>query len=867
MAVHGTAGAMRGSSSSADITEQALACALAQTSLLLSPTSLTSVSWPAATHLAMVYTFGTVAGDDDSQDDDGLLEMDIVGGRKLLATWPPDHPLRTAACKYLAYWLDQQLEDTGSIAIFEEVIALEREVLALQPAGHTERAIACNNLANTLRNFYQATGNSDLLDESITLHREALDLHPAGHPRRAMSCSNIAIALETRYKMSGNSDLLDEMITMRREALALRSTGHPLRATSCNDLASALHTGYEVTGITALLDEATTLHREALALRPAGHPDRSASCSNLAIALQRRCEMTSGSDLLDETITLHREALALCPAGHPDRAISCNNLAVALISLYEVTGVTALLDEVITLRREALYLRPAGHLDRAMLCNNLASSLQTRYGVTGSSDLLDEAITLHREALFLTPAGHPHRAGSCNNLAVALRRRYGVTGITTLLDEAITLHREALDQCPARHPTRSDLCSSLATALGACYGVTGSSALLDEEIMLNREALALRPTGHPAHASSCHNLAAALWQHYQKTLDSTVIGEAIVLARESAASCSPSSSWRPLKILCRVHLDSDSSLLSISTAAQYLSQASALYPDNPALFLQGMQAYLDLIWLRPSYWTAEIARLLSNVYSNLIDRLSRMTGFVLDTTSQLAALKSARLFGPDACIAALFSNNPCQAMELLDHAHGVIWAQALHQRDPQLQQLPDDLASQLGMLLRAVSVPVVASDHETSEQRVPSFLSPQDIRHEQNSCIQTLLTEIRAMPGLDRFMLGHTYAELRKTADKHPVVVLASAHGLVYALIICNSVQEHPDALPLKITSDRLARLRHTATRAGLRTRTAMRDVESESDRQMRPGRFEDTALGTLASLWHDIVKPVVEHLQLPVRI
>jgi hypothetical protein len=123
------------------------------------------------------------------------------------------------------------------------------------------------------------------------------------------------------------------------------------------------------------------------------------------------------------------------------------------------------------------------------------------------------------------------------------------------------------------------------------------------------------------------------------------------------------------------------------------------------------------------------------------------------------------------------------------------------------------------------------------------------------------------MPGLERFMLGKAYAQLRETAREHPVVVLASAHGFVYALIIRNSVQEHPDEIRLKVSSDHLARLRRTANQAGLRTRSVMRDVAVESDRQMRPGRFKDTALGTLAELWKEIVKPVLDHLQLTVRI
>jgi tetratricopeptide (TPR) repeat protein len=872
MAVHGAAAAMRGSSSRADITEQALAmaCALAQTSFFLSSTLLTRFFSPSATHLTMLSRSGAVAdrAHDEPEDRGDPLQMEIVRQRELLAECPLDHPQRADVCQNLLHWLYQRFKETGSIALLDEVITLGRESLALRPAGHPDYARACSNLAITLRRRYEVTGNSDLqvVDETITLHREALALRPTGHPLRTNSCSDLAVALQTRYEVTGNSELLEETIMLHREALALCPAGHPDRPTSCNNLAAALQRRYEVTGSSDLLEELVILHREALALRPTGHPLRANSCNNLAVALRTRYEVTGNSNLLDQAITLDREALALCPAGHPARSMACTSLANALQTRYEVTGSRDFLDEAVKLQREALALHPTGHANRAISCNNLAIILQRRYEVTGSSGLLEEPIILHREALALRPAGHPLRASSCNNLATAIRRRYKVTGNSDLLDQAVTLDREALALRPAGHPERAISCNNLAAALRTRYKMTDSSDLLDEAITLDREALALEPTGYPDHAMCCYNLAHDLWQHHRRTHNVTVINEALVLAHESAASWAPSSSWRALCTLCYIHLESDSPHFSILTATQYLSQASALFPDDTTRFMRGMQRPLTLIWVANRDWTANISLLLLNVYSNLIDRLSRVTGFALDTASQLAGLKSASSFGSYACLAAILSARPSQAIEEIDHAQGVIWAQALHQRDPQLQDLPRSLASELETLLRAVSVPT------STVALLPSnpatrHLSPEDVRHQQNSRIQTILTEVRAMPGLERFMLGKTYAQLRETAREHPVVVLASAHGLVYALIVRNSVEEHPDGIRLKISSDHLARLRHTTNQAGLRTRYIVRDVEIESQRSMRPGNFEDTPLGALADLWQKIVEPVIDHLQLTVRI
>jgi tetratricopeptide (TPR) repeat protein len=702
--------------------------------------------------------------------------------------------------------------------------------------------------------------SGDPVETEIRHGREWLAACPSGHEHRAYACTFLAAALQK----TSSTTVPDEVITLYREAMALLPAEHPLRAGLYNNLASALHTCYEMTGAADLLDEAITLHREALALQPAGHPDRSMSCNNLANVLRTRYEMAGISDLLDESITLHREALALRPAGHPGRSMSCNNLANALWTRFEMTGSSDLIDEAITLLREALALCPVGPPLRAGSFSNLANALWARYKMTGSSDLLDEAITLYREALALRPAAHPDRASSCNNLANALRTRYEVSGSSDLLDETITLHREALDLRPAGHPDRSMSCDNLANALWTRYEITGSSDLLNETIALHREALALRPAGHPDRSTSCNHVAIQLLQRFRQTHDVADINEALSLARQSAASSSPSSLWGPLLILFDVHMERDSPHLSILTATEHLAQASALFSDSPITLTNAISSRLTSIWSLRSTWTNDIPQLLLSAYRNLIDRLSRMTGFTIDTVSQLTALRSARSFGSDACIVALLSSQPRQAIELIDHAHGVIWAQALHQRDPQLQALPGSLASELETLLRAVSVPT------SKVSLIPStpatqHLSPDDVRHQQNSRIQTMLTGIRQRPGLERFMLGATFAQLREVACKNPVVVLVEAREVAYALIISDSNVESPHPLPLAITSNRLSTLRDFAARAGLRNGQSSREPEEDARLGIvQPVKKDKTAV-VLSDLWLYVVKPVVDYLQLKV--
>jgi tetratricopeptide (TPR) repeat protein len=605
--------------------------------------------------------------------------------------------------------------------------------------------------------------------------------------------------------------------------------------------------------------------RSRLAALSGGHPKRADACDDVGLSLYQRYQVTGSISLLDETIAMLREALALRPAGHSGRAMSCNNLANALYSRYEETGSTILLEEMIMLLREALYLLPdRGHPGHAQVCHSLGTALHTRYKITGMTDLLDEAITLHRKAL----AGHPDRAMVCNSLANAFYSRYEATGDTNLLEEMIMLLRAALSLLPDGHPGHASVRNSLGTALCTHYEVTGVTSLLDEAIELHREALFLTPAGHPNRVVPCNNLANALWKHYGRTDDLIVLDEAIALAREGAASPSSAKSRTVLPLLCKMHLVSDSPHFSISTATEYLSQASQLHTDNITAFMQGMQECLDLIWSVDSTWTSDTPILLSNVYSNLIDRLAWMTGLALDTKSQLTALKPARAFGADACVAALMSGHPNQAIELTDHAHGVMWAQALNQRDPHLQDLPKDLASELEALLRAVSVPMAAHTLERSDTAT-RYLSPEDVRHQQNSRIQTLLTEIRDTPGLERFMLGSTFAQLREVACKHPVVVLVAARGQAYALIISETTVASPHPLPLAITSQHLSSLRDYAGRAGLRNGRPSPKLEDGARLGLADlvEDLEDDGVAALSDIWLHVIKPVLDYLQLQVRM
>jgi hypothetical protein len=330
--------------------------------------------------------------------------------------------------------------------------------------------------------------------------------------------------------------------------------------------------------------------------------------------------------------------------------------------------------------------------------------------------------------------------------------------------------------------------------------------------------------------------------------------------------------WNALIWLSRLHLFPGSPHYSILEALGYLHQSFQHEVDNIHDFIFLVHSNMMLIWDDSSAWTPQITELLLDVYAKMVDRLPLMAGFALDTSSRLETLKSTRQVGSDACLAALLAQQPATAVTLLDRAHGVVWTQALHQRDPQMEGAPKDLAIELDDLLRAI-----ATSMPIGPARVPDH--PQDLRHRQNTRIQAILRDIRAMPGLSRFMLGSMYETLREAARDHPVVMLVAGRDHAFALIIPSSSNESPELLRLEVAWSDLRSLADTAGRANLRYRAGSTDrrraeatsqdiphaESTDQERAMRTGNF-GSEWSPLASLWRDVVKPVLTHLHLAVR-
>ncbi|KAN0088740.1 CHAT domain containing protein [Tylopilus felleus] len=770
----------------------------------------------------------------DMQD----LDEAIVLDRETLGLRPKGHPDRSSSLNNLAIDLSTRYQQLGVMQDLEEAIVLAREALGLRPEGHPNHSQSLNNLANRLGTRYKQLGAMQDLDEAIVLHREALGLRPNGHPDHSQSLNNLAVDLSTRYKQLGAMQDLDEAIVLNRSALGLRPEGHPGRSQSLNNLANRLGIRYKQLGAMQDLDEAIVLHREALGFRPEGHPDRSQSLNNLANRLGIRYKQLGAMQDLDEAIVLHRKALGLRPKGHPDHSRSLNNLAVDLSIRYKQLGAMQDLDEAIVLDREALGLRPEGHPDRSQSLNNLANRLGTRYKQLGAMQDLDEAIVLHRKALGLRPKGHPHRSQSLNNLAVDLSTRYEQLGAMEDLDEGIILHREALGLRPEGHPDRSQSLNNLANRLGTQYKQLGAVQDLDEAIVLHREALGLRPKGHPDRSSSLSNLAVDLSTRYQQLGVMQDLEEAILLDREA------------LDLRPKGHPNYSSSLNNLALDLHTRFGRSRNLKDKEELF----NLYAQLPFVSQLVFSSDIpvARTWIDVaeqfqHPTLLLAYETALRFLIQHLATLPSLPQHHVvlkrltssLAVDAFSACLRNHAPARAVEFLEQGRSVFWTQLSRLHTPLhvvVESGPEGktLANKFTQLALNIS---------------NTLNTPGPDPHEQlwqlNLKLQQVVTNIRALPGLSRFLLPTLFSDLQCAARGGPVIIVNASTYSCDALIVFH--ERDPVHIPLQITQDGVW---------GLST-----ELRTLTRRAKRENMKKELAC-FLRKVWDEIVAPVVDFLR-----
>ncbi|PPQ80535.1 hypothetical protein CVT26_004314 [Gymnopilus dilepis] len=773
------------------------------------------------------------------------LEESISLYRRALKKKDTADPDRAPTLDGLANALRTRFQQDGNTEYLDESISLHREALGLQ-SPHIESSHLYNNLANAVMTRYNQTGKAQDLDESISFYREALLLRPKPHPNRPTSLNNLATALSMRFSRQGRIDDLNESILLHGQCLELLSPHHPNRSGSLSNLANVLRTRFSLGGNIQDINESIELHRQALALRPPSHPDRPSSLNNLAIVLAIRFAEEGNQEDLNESISLHRQALDNFPSPSPNRADSLNNLAYALWVRFQRTGDGLDLKEAVSLYEEAIKLRPDPHPRRSNSLDGLANVLLYKFQKEGGRRDLDRSILLHREALDLRPREHPDHSNSLNNLAIGLRARYELQGNEEDLEESISLYRQALEYFPVAHPNRPGALSNLANALLDRFSTQGKAKDLDEAFLLRREALELSPINHPRRCEALKDLAQMHILAYERANSNPdLLDEAMKLFSEASSFFLQSSSSRFRKaVLWANHAER----FKHPSALQAFDLALSILPELAAVGLDIQSRH---------------------------DSLAR--------ESEGIARKAA------AC--AIRASDFAKAVEFLETGRGVFWSQFLSLRSP-MDEL-NDVQPELAKRLQALSVKLEKGSHRDSmrpdlNNRQKLSLEEEAQRFEKlaNEWTETI-RDIRRLKGFKDFLRPRSTSMLQMAAQNCPIIYLVANDGVSNCLVI-TSTKLHYIPLPglaNAVLSELVKLIRAAASEyqfprssielsasshLGLWKHGLGNDTNEDLERGMRRERHnaghvtsDDIFIHVLEVLWDQVVKPVIDHLNL----
>ena len=627
-------------------------------------------------------------------------------------------------------------------------------------------------------------------------HHALQPLTDASHLGWVGSSFNLALD-----RISQQTDRLSETMSdldQGVQSCRLELQSHPQRdanrAISLNNLANALFARFELSGMVPDLNDAIDYHREVLGLFPDSR-DQSASLNNLAFCLYSRFKRLGMLSDLQEAMSLHRKELERRHEGHHDRPTTMNNLALCLSSLFEQQGVESDLDEAIRLLSSALALLQPHDSDRSFVSLNLGDCLYTRFKHTVNIGDLLKAIDFHRQAL---PHQDAHLYAS-SSLARSLFTRFEVSGDMADLEAAMNFDRDTITRCLCGHSIRPKSLHNLGECLFARFGRTGELSNLNAAIKCHREVLGLRPLGHPDRSSSLNCLAKcflARSKHSERTKQ-TDLGEAFKLYYE---------------------------LMDVSQ-------------NGHTVFLQDVHAAKDWVDAAEEHKHRKTIEAYQTLFKLLVNHLATLPSLTQHFT-QLKKLTSS--LSVDAFSACLRHGSPIEAVELLEQGRAVFWGLLSRLRSPLEEVIAfGDRGKRLVEKFRQLASPLRhASQHEEA--------------WDLNARLQEVVSDIRGLPGLSRFLLPPFFSDLQLAASGGPVIIVnASKYGCDGLIVLPD---RDPIHVPLEISPTQITDFSSRVS-----------SILWES-REPKKGIFSSLIVGSLTKmlrlLWKLVVSPIVAVLE-----
>ncbi|MFS8102104.1 CHAT domain-containing protein [Lentzea alba] len=647
-------------------------------------------------------------------------------------------------------------------------------------------------------------------EEAERVGRSAVDAAEPRHPALALALGTLATLKYEWFGVCHNRSAIEEAVALGLRAVEVGAEEYDDHLSIVQNL--LVHTKTLADFGVPVPDRPLLVAETVLADLPARHPGWPPITAGYAVLLCEVAMRASSATGLDTAISRLRGVIT--GTGEPQRVLAGRraNLATMLGWRYLLGHEVRHLDEAVEEYREAQAQWPGQEI-----MTGLGETLMSRFARQPAQDDLDQALRTLRQAVAEEGAG---RGRALAGLSSAMQEKHRLTGEPDHFFEAVDLARRAVGA--ADHPDLPERLVDLVVLLGSTSAA--SAVMAAEAVTEGRRAVAMLKDGDILLPRARSALGIALLGHHEHTREPRELGEAVNQLREAVKGTDPRD---PAHALYRANLG-----LALHTRftargrrsdrraalAEYREAAATAAEPEVRQTAARNQGYLAAETRRPAEAAAALAHAVRLQAQAVPERLARSdVQRLLVGTGDLAE---------DAAAMAVVRYQDDRAAGLLELGRGVLLNRTL------------SLRTDLGAV-RQVSAELAGAFERASDHVEATALSGKvEERARALAGYRDVLEEIRAQPGLRRFLAPPRTAELTRTARQGPVVLVNVSSYRCDALVL---LRDGVACIPLP-------RLNLHEVRE--QVRSVCSGVPADAD-----------LVGTLDWLWHAVAGPVLTRL------
>lgn len=711
-----------------------------------------------------------------------------------------------------------------------------------------------DTLGKSLHHRFMHFGELADIDRAIEYLCQAVLHAPNGHPLKSKCLNNLGCSYGSRFECLGELDDINNAIEYQNQAVLLTTDNNEDKATRLNNLGSFLRLRFGLSGESTDIDKAIQYTSQSLSLASSGHLERPAMLNSLGNSYHRRFERLGNLEDIDKAIECKRQAISLTPNSHADRSTWLNNLGSSYQIRFARLGEVADIDSAIEYKTQAVSLIPGRHLHNAGLLSNLGNSHQRRFEHSGKLADLEKAIEYHSQSVSLTPDGHAEKAAQLNNLGNSYSARFEHLGELNDIENALKCHHQAVVFTPDGHADKPGWLENLGNSHHCRFMCLGAPEDIEKAITFKSQALWLTPDGHMTKTGLLTSLGRSYATRFVRL--GNILDVVMCMSYLKAASQHPSG-YPIAKLKASLAWAKISVMSRMSSPLEAYTQVMLLIPE--------------VVWLGAT-----------------ADRRYQQIKSDIDNVAVEAA-------------AVAISRGECnRALEWLEAGRSIVWNQLIQLRTPHNDLLASDpvLASDIETVARELENAASLRPSETQTQSLEEAAQQHRRLAEK---WENLISRARLIPGMQNFLRPRQASELMTAAQAGAVVVINVHDTRCDALVLrpgCRDILHIPLAnFSYKKAAECHRHLSHLLQIQGFRKR------EPRNTKEPKPQDMCQQALPTeplagisthtqgnrrpvfhpmegdedpdqkslfpsvLATLWGDVVKPVLEGLDYLVNI